>query len=158
MDRMKTFVIYALCIILFFIFSNIMIDISIKATYDPINMDIISEENLKLYIKEAKATYVNGYVEGSVSNTGNDKETIYVKMEFYSKNNNILGTKYVKVENFRKNETRDFRMGFEFTDVTYAKVQIENEVPQNITEEAFSSKELRFAKLLATIILISFFG
>ncbi len=33
-----------------------------------------------------------------------------------------------------------------------------DEVPGNVTEEQFSTKELRFAKLLATIILISFFG
>lgn len=158
MDRMKTFGLYALCIILFFIFSNVMINIAIKTTYNPIGMDIILEENVKIDIRDAKATYVNGYVEGSVNNIGEDIERIYVKIDLYSKRNNHLGTKYVKIENFRKNESRDFRMGYKFTDVKYAKVQIVNEIPETVTEEEFTSVEFRFAKLLATVILLCFFG
>ena len=49
-------------------------------------------------------------------------------------------------------------MGFEFTDVTYCKVQIVNEVEENVTEDQFTTTEFRFAKLIATIVLISFFG
>lgn len=158
MDRMKTFGIYALCIMLFFVVSNILIDIAIKAIYNPIGMDIISQENVKINISDAKATYVNGYVEGSVNNKGEDIEKTYVKIDVYSKRDNLLGTKYVKIQDFRKNETRDFRMGFEFTDVTYCKVQIVNEVEETVTEDQFTTTEIRFAKVLATIILISFFG
>ncbi len=69
MDRMKTFGLYALCIILFFIFSNVMIDIAIKAMYNPIDITIEKRENLQLNVNVAKATYVNGYVEGNVKNT-----------------------------------------------------------------------------------------
>lgn len=70
----------------------------------------------------------------------------------------MLGTKYVKIEDFRKNETREFRMGFEFTDVNYCKVAMVDSVDKEVTEEQFSTTELRFAKLIATIVLISFFG
>lgn len=157
MDRMKTFGLYALCIILFFIFSNVMINVAIKSTYDPISMDIISEENIKLNITDAKATYVNGYVEGMVKNTGEDIEKTYIKIDLYTKRNSLLGTRYVEVANFRQNESRDFRMGFKFTDVSYAKVQIVNEVPETVTQEEFTSVELRFAKLLATVILLCYF-
>lgn len=68
MDRMKTFGIYALCIILFFIFSNVMIDIAVKAMYNPIDVTIERREDLLLNVQNAKATYVNGYVEGYVRN------------------------------------------------------------------------------------------
>lgn len=68
MDRMKTFGIYALCIILFFIFSNVMIDIAVKAMYNPIDIVVQTRDNLILKVNEAKATYVNGYVEGNVRN------------------------------------------------------------------------------------------
>ncbi len=68
MDRMKTFGIYALCIILFFIFSNVMIDIAVKAMYNPIDITIERREDLLLDVHDAKATYVNGYVEGYVRN------------------------------------------------------------------------------------------
>lgn len=76
----------------------------------------------------------------------------------YSKRDVLLGTKYVKIEDFRKNETREFRMGFEFTDVEYCKVAMIDNVDKEVTEEQFTTTEFRFAKLLATIILISFFG
>lgn len=36
-NRVKTFGLYALCVILFFIFSNIMIDIALKTSYEPID-------------------------------------------------------------------------------------------------------------------------
>ena len=157
MDRMKTLGLYALCIILFFIFSNVMINVAIKSTYDPIGMDIISEENIRLNITDAKATYVNGYVEGMVKNTGEDIEKTYIKIDLYSKRDKLLGTRYVEVANFRENESRDFRMGFKFTDVSYAKVQIIDEVPETVTQEEFTSVEFRFAKLLATVILLCYF-
>ena len=44
MDRMKTFGIYALCVILFFIFSNVMINVAIKATYMQIGANILLQD------------------------------------------------------------------------------------------------------------------
>lgn len=49
-------------------------------------------------------------------------------------------------------------MGFEFTDVDYCKVAMVDNVDKEVIEEQFSTVEFRFAKLMATIILISFFG
>ena len=76
----------------------------------------------------------------------------------YSKRDVLLGTKYVKIEDFRKNETREYRMGFEFTDVNYCKVSMVDNVDKEVTEDQFTTVEFRFAKLMATIIIISMFG
>ncbi len=77
----------------------------------------------------------------------------------YSKRDVLLGTKYVKIEDFRKNETREFRMGFEFTDVNYCKVAMIDTInEEEITKDQFTTVEFRFAKLMATIIIISMFG
>ena len=65
MDRMKTFGIYVLCVILFFIFSNVMINIAIKASYAPIDTYTTLREGIDIGINEAKATYVNGNVAGT---------------------------------------------------------------------------------------------
>ncbi len=158
MDRMKTFGLYALCIILFFIFSNIMINFAIKGTYKPIDADIIVRDDLKINIKDVKATYINGYIEGIVNNIGKEVNMAYVKIDLYSKRNILLGTKYVKMPYIRENEERNFRIGFEFTDVKYCKIQIVDEVDKEVTEDQFSTSEIRFAKLLLTIIFLSFFG
>lgn len=107
MERMKTFGIYALCIILFFIFSNVMIDIAIKSTYNEIEADIVLKDNLKLDINTAKVTYVNGYVKGSITNTGETPvEKTYVKIDLYSKRDVLLGTKYVEIKDLQKGEKR----------------------------------------------------
>lgn len=82
MDRMKTFGIYALCIILFFIFSNIMIDIAIKAMYNPIDIVLETRDDLILKVNKAKATYVNGYVEGNVKNIRRKPRKIIYKNWF----------------------------------------------------------------------------
>lgn len=159
MDRMKTFGIYALCVILFFIFSNVMINVAIKATYMQIGADILLQDNLKIELDEARATYVNGYVEGSIKNTGVDTESTYIKIDLYSKRNVLLGTKYVKVEDLKQDEERDFRMGFQFTDVDYCKLEMVKDVDEkNIPAEQFTTTELRFAKLLATVIMLCYFG
>lgn len=158
MERLKTFGLYALCIIVFFIFSNIMINFAVKGTYKSIGSDVILREDLKINISDIKATYINGYVEGSVKNVGKDVNMAYVKIDLYSQRDNLLGTKYVKIPYIRENETRNFRMGFEFTDVKRCEIKIVDEVEGNVTQEQFSTSEMRFAKLLATIILISFFG
>ena len=159
MDRMKTFGIYALCVILFFIFSNVMINVAIKATYMQIGADILLQDDLKIELDEARATYVNGYVGGKIKNTGTNTESTYIKIDLYSKRDVLLGTKYVKIEDLKQNEERDFRMGFKYTDVDYCKVEMVNEIDEeNVTQEQFTSTEIRFAKLLATVILLCYFG
>lgn len=49
-------------------------------------------------------------------------------------------------------------MGFKFTDVDYCRVAMVDNVDKEVTEDQFTTVEFRFAKLMATIILISFFG
>lgn len=157
MDRMKTFGIYALCIILFYIFSNVMINIAVKTSYRPIDVEIEQTQNLKLDTTEVKATYVNGYVEGNIKNVSSNTENTFIKIDLYSKRDVLLGTKYVKVNNLDPNETQDFRMGFEFTDINYCKIQTVNDIPETVTEEQFSSTELRFALLLTKVIFLCYF-
>lgn len=158
MDRMKKFGLYALCIILFFIFSNVMINIAIKTTYLPIDVEIEERDTLKVDTDEVKATYVNGYVSGNIKNIGNEIEDTYIKIDLYSKRNVLLGTKYVKIENLKQNETRDFRMGFKFTDADYCKISMIDEIPEDVTEEQLTSTEMKFATLIATVVLLCYFG
>lgn len=159
MDRMKTFGLYALCVILFFIFSNVMINIAIKTAYEPIDSEIIVRNNLKLDVTDVKATYVNGYVEGNLKNTGNDIQKTYVKIDLYSKRDTLLGTKYVIIDNLKQDETRDFRMAFKFTDVDHCKVDVVNEIQEeNVTEEQFTSTEMKFAGIITAVIFLCYFA
>ena len=158
MDRMKTFGIYALCVILFFIFSNVMINIAIKASCAPIDTYTTLREGIDIGINEAKATYVNGYVGGTIKNTGSAINKAYIKIDLYSKRDVILGTKYVEINYLQSQETQEFRMGFRFTDVEYAKIELVDEVGENATPDSFVSDNLGGIALLTVVAFLIFFG
>lgn len=154
MQRMKTFGLYALCVILFFIFSNVMINIALKASYEAIDTYKTEPSGITIDIKEAKATYVNGYVGGKITNKNETIEKTYIKIDLYTKRDVCMGTKYVEVTNLEKDETHEFRMGFKYTDIDYAKITLVDEVSKEEPKESFISNNLRGIQLLKTVIVL----
>ena len=73
MAKMKKYLGYVLMIAAFWIFSDILIYLSINTTYANVDTKVypIAPE---IIIGKSKATYVNGYVKGSIKN--NTDETI----------------------------------------------------------------------------------
>ena len=66
MDRLKTLFMYASWVILFFIFSNFLINVGLNATYKPIERrDNVSQVN----IYQAEATLVDGRIRGIITNS-----------------------------------------------------------------------------------------
>lgn len=159
MQRMKTFGLYALCVILFFIFSNLMINVALKASYDPIDTYKTESKGISIDINEAKATYVNGYIGGKIINYNKTIEKTYLKIDLYTKRDVYLGSKYIEFNNLEQNEAREFRMGFKFTDVDHAAITLVDEVPQaEVTKESFKSDNLSGALLITTVIFLCVFG
>jgi hypothetical protein len=72
MKRMKTFLIYALIVAVFWIFSDIVIYFSVNGTYKT-NLAKIYVSSPEITITENKATYVNGVVKGSIKNNTEKK-------------------------------------------------------------------------------------
>lgn len=122
MDRLKTFLIYALLIVLFFIFSEFLINVSLQASYN----DITRRDNTEqVQIQEAQATLVNGKIKGTIKNSEQDYLTgKYVKIDLYSKRDNLLGTKYIEINTTEAQNTQDFSMYFELTDVKSYNISI----------------------------------
>ena len=80
MSRMKTFLIYLLLIVGFYIFSDFASFAYIKTSYQDLNKFTIEAPNPKVRISESKATYINGYIKGTLLN--NEEQMIenkYVK-------------------------------------------------------------------------------
>lgn len=157
-NRIKTFSLYALCVILFFIFSNIMIEIALKTTYDPIDTYIATPTGMEVKIDEARATYVNGYVGGTIINRNEMIWKTYLKIDLYTKRDVCIGTKYVELNHFMQDEIQTFRMGFQYTDVDYAVISMVEEVPENLPQKAFESENLAGPMLIAAVIFLCFFG
>ena len=108
MARMKTFFIYFLLIVLFFIFSQIMIYIAINTTFQYKNIEI--KTNIPMEV-EVQATSINGYAKGKViNNEENEILNKYIKVECYSKHDTLMGTKYIKIDKIGAKEEKE-RLG-----------------------------------------------
>ena len=125
MDRMKTFLKYALWLILFYIFSNLMIYLNLETTYQNIGR----KDNLsQITIYQAQATKINGRIKGTVYNNSENKITNnYLRIDLYSERGNFLGSKYIDVSNMRDNETREFEIYFKVQDVDYYEMKFTDE-------------------------------
>ena len=153
MERMKTFFIYALCVIAFFIFSQIMIYFAIHTTYHTKAYEVKASVPITV---EVQATSVNGIVRGSVlNNTQEVMENKYLQMEFYSKQDNILGTKYVPISHLEVGNEQEYEMNFNLSRVDHVVLDIVDTIPENVTEEQTESDpEMQFAVLVSALVLL----
>lgn len=122
MSRMKTFLKYALWIIGFFIFSDIIISIGLNSQYRDIENNGKLDDRISIY--QSEATSVNGRIRGTITNSGEDDlSNKYLKMNFYSKRDVFLGTKYIELGKIEKNKTKNFEAFFKLKDVAYYKTK-----------------------------------
>lgn len=155
MDRVKTFLKYALIIIVFAILSELLISASLQSSYK----DIKRKDNTsQVTISQAQATLVNGKIKGTIVDDRKDNLTgKYVKITLYSKRDNEVGKKYVPIETTDVNKTQDFSLYFEKQDVTSYDISIVNEkeggelelIPKEMTKAQI------FVATLFTIMLIA---
>lgn len=154
MDRMKTFLKYAIWIVLFFILSEFLINVSLNASYKDMNR----RDNIEqVQITEAQSTLVNGKVKGTIKNSEQDYLTgKYVRVDFYSKRDNMVGTKYITIETTENMTSQDFSFYFELQDVTSYEVSIvdKKEVEEiEFIPEEWSKAEI-FTVTLFTLMMV----
>lgn len=153
MKRMKTFLIYALLIVALWVFSDIVIYLTINGTYKPKEARVYATSP-QIIIEENKATYINGIVRGRIkNNTEEILDNTYLKIDMYSKRDVNLGTKYVKINNLNKDEVQEFEMGYKFTDVDYVIISTTNNV-ENATIDQFESQKLSFYFIVGTLMFL----
>lgn len=155
MKKMKKFLLYVLLIAAFWIFSDILIYLSINTTYTNVDTKVYSISP-EINIGESKATYVNGYVKGTIkNNTDSIIDNKYLKIDLYSPRDIKLGTKYVKIENLNFNKYQEFEIWYRFTDVEYINVSVIDNI-ENTSEEEFISQETSTALVFGTVLLLYF--
>ena len=125
MSRIKTFLKYAIWLIAFYIFSNIMIYFNLETTYQNIGR----KDNLpQVAIYQAQATKINGRIKGRVYNNSENKITSkYLRVDLYSARDILLGSKYIDVSTMRENETRNIEIYFKVQDVEYYEITFTDE-------------------------------
>lgn len=122
MNRVKTFAKYALWIILFWIFSDILINVAINTTYKNINR--IGEIPNGIQVIEMEATAVNGRIKLIVDNTQLSGK--YVKINLYSDLENLLGTQYLSIGNISEGEQKEISTYFKIPEVKKYEIIIED--------------------------------
>lgn len=137
MDRMKTLAKYVIWLVLFYIFSNLMIYLNIESTYQNIGR----KDNLpQVTVYQAQATKVNGRIKGSIYNSEAHKITNkYLRIDLYSERDVFLGNKYIDVSTMRDSETRNFEEYFKVQDVDYYEMKFvdekeEGELPEMLKD------------------------
>lgn len=155
MSTIKSFLKYALLIIVFAILSELLISASLQSSYK----DIKRKDNTsQVTISQAQATLVNGKIKGTIVDDRKDNLTgKYVKITLYSKRDNEVGKKYIPIETTDVNKTQDFSLYFEKQDVTSYDISIVNEkeggelefIPEEMTRAQI------FVATLFTIMLIA---
>ena len=149
--RMHNIIMYILIIALLFVFSNVMIYLYINGTYKAIEDSKIEVENPNITIEQAKATYVNGYVNGKIKN--NTEETInekYIKFEFSTLRDVNIGNKYLKIENLEPGQE------IEYQDIKKMKIsEATAEEVKNATESEFEiTEEMKQGMLIGTLLIL----
>ncbi len=156
MDRMKTFLKYALWVILFFIFSEIMINIGLNSSYKNMQSKNSIEQ---VIINQAQVTLVNGRMKGTIRNIGDkDLNGKYLKVDIYSERNVLLGSKYCEIQNLARNESQDFELYFKTQYAKYYELSIVDEKKEEDLDIEFLPKDLNkpeiwFATIVTMLIL-----
>ncbi len=155
MSRVKTLLMYALWIVLFFIFSDFLINVGLNSSYQPIERkDNISEVN----IYQAEATYVNGRIRGLITNSEtNDISNKYLEFDFYSERDVYLGKKIISVDELEVGETQNFEILFKLQDVDYYSISVLDEKPEGEEIEILSGEWTTAQIVVATAFTLLIF-
>lgn len=153
MARLKTFLKYILWVILFFIFSQIMIYIALNTTYKNKSIDI---KTPLITSAEVRATSIDGIAKIKVNNGAANK---YIEIKCFSKNDVEMGTKYINIDNIETNDEQEFEVRFNYSKVDRAELNIINEIPNEASEEQKSSdQKMNLAMTIVALILLIYFG
>lgn len=133
MSRMRTFLLYFLGIVGFFILSLILEDALIGNMYKKMDGNI--QDNGHAIVVEGvsgRATNVNGYMKFRLSNISSSKQSnYYAKIDLYSKRGLLAATKYVEIGEIEPNEFKDYNVKFKGTELKGYNIAVisESEVP-----------------------------
>ncbi len=128
MGRMKTFLIYALIVIVVILLTDVIANICIESAYKDITQYEIKTEIPKIQIQEAKTTNANGIIKGNIKNNGDTfLQNLFIKIDLISNKGNILGTEYLQVGNMQPGEEKEFSLNYHYYNVYTFTISVTDE-------------------------------
>ena len=119
MGRMKTFLKYLIIFLAFYLISNLLIEYCLRTNYETLASNNIETENYDVKIQEAKTTNANGQISGEVSKKeGRTGANNYLKIDFYNKRDQLMGTRYIDIRNLEVGEKKNFNVNFVYQGIS----------------------------------------
>lgn len=156
MDKIKKYIIYIVLLIVFAIFTELIIAVGLNSSYKEIGSASDIPENVVIY--QAEATTVNGRIRGLVKNEESNPVTSnYLKFEFFSERDVNMGSKYIELD---KTKTEiPFEAFFKLENVAYYKIAFVNEkepkgeLEIEFFDREFSKSEIFWMALAALVVI-----
>ena len=121
MSTLKRFLKYIIWLVLFFIFSEFLINVGLASSYKPLERKDSFEQ---VVIQDAESTLVNGKIIGTINNPA-EIDGKYLRIDIYSERNMLLGTRYIDLE--KATSSQEFKVFYELEDSTTYEISIVNE-------------------------------
>lgn len=121
MSTLKRFLKYVIWLVLFFIFSEFIINVGLASSYKPLERKDSFEQ---VVIQDAESTLVNGKIIGTINNPA-EIDGKYLRIDIYSERNILLGTRYIDLE--KATSSQEFKVFYELEDSTSYEISIVNE-------------------------------
>lgn len=120
MDTLKRFAKYVLWIILFWIFSDILINVGINSMYK--DMERKGDLPTGIQVIEVQSTQVNGRIK--LIAEGEELSGKFIKVDLYSNIGNHLGTQYLEIGNLGENETKNIETYFKISETKSYEISV----------------------------------
>lgn len=130
MDRMKTFLLYAVSIIGFIFLSYVLENGLISNMYKKMNGDITSTSDIVIEDVEGRASNVNGYMNFKLTNLSPYEKTgKYIKIDLYSKQGLKAVTQYVEIADVPSQGSKNYQIKFKGSELRGYDISVVSEVP-----------------------------
>lgn len=154
MKTIKLFAKLLIAFILLFLFVEVMSKAYILSTYRDLKYKV-EDDKLKITVLASKATNINGYVDGNVTNpTKEELQEIYIGVDCFSRYFNQLETVYVKIEKLKPGETRQVHIPYRCQKVDNIRIYDSTQKPEGYKVEKKTDPTYRFALLLAGMLML----
>ena len=150
MDRVKTFGMYAIWLILFWILSDILIYLGINSTYKDIEQR--GELPVGIEVVQMQATSVNGRTKLKINDAALSGK--YIKIDLYSSTGVNLGTQYLEIGKIDEKESKEIETYFKISEVKSYEITVVEEVGKST--EGFMDTALSALAVFVALVKLMF--
>ena len=150
MNTMKRFWKYLIFLILFWILSDILIQIGIDSTYK--NIQSRTEIPNGVEVVQMQATAVNGRMKIKANDESLSGK--FLKIDLYSSTGVNLATQYIELGTIRENQIKDYETYFKISEVKSYEIAVVEEMGEST--EGFMDTALSAMTVLGIVIKLLF--